>query len=90
MVDNRRHRRVKFDHRHHVQIMGINGTWARPCVIDDVSEEGAKLTVEGKTEKLALKEFFLLLSSTGPGLAFRKCELIWLNGHQIGVKFLRK
>jgi hypothetical protein len=36
---------------------------------------------------LNLKEFFLLLSSTG--LAYRRCELGWVNGDQIGANFLR-
>lgn len=35
----------------------------------------------------ALKEFFLLLSS--PGLAYRRCELAWVNGEEIGVNFLK-
>ena len=35
-----------------------------------------------------LKEFFLLLSSTG--LAYRRCELSWVNGDQIGVTFLKQ
>jgi hypothetical protein len=43
--------------------------------------------VEGSVEGLHLKEFFLLLSSTG--LAYRRCELAWVNGDQIGVIFLR-
>jgi hypothetical protein len=37
-------------------------------------------------EGLSLKEFFLLLSSTG--LAYRRCELGWINGDRIGVNFL--
>jgi hypothetical protein len=36
---------------------------------------------------LNLNEFFLLLSSTG--LAYRRCELSWVNGEQIGVTFLK-
>ena len=55
--------------------------------MEDVSETGAKLTVEGSVEGLHLKEFFLLLSSTG--LAYRRCELAWVNGDQIGVNFLK-
>ena len=47
-----------------------------------------KLTVEGSVEGLHLKEFFLLLSSTG--LAYRRCELAWVNGDQIGVNFLKQ
>jgi hypothetical protein len=46
------------------------------------------LTIDGgSVEGLHLKEFFLLLSSTG--LAYRRCELSWVNGDQIGVNFLR-
>lgn len=68
--------------------MGIDGTWRRNCIMEDVSETGAKLTVEGSVEGLNLKEFFLLLSSTG--LAYRRCELSWVNGDQIGVTFLKQ
>jgi hypothetical protein len=45
-----------------------------------------KLTIPGSIEGLNLKEFFLLLSSTG--LAYRRCELAWVNGDQIGAKFV--
>ena len=69
-------------------MMGIDGTWRRDCVMEDVSETGAKLTVDGSVEGLHLKEFFLLLSSTG--LAYRRCELAWVNGDQIGVNFLKQ
>ena len=68
-------------------MMGIDGTWRRECMMEDISETGAKLTVEGSVEGLHLKEFFLLLSSTG--LAYRRCELAWVNGDQIGVNFLK-
>jgi hypothetical protein len=34
---------------------------------------------------LRAREFFLLLSSTG--LAFRRCELVWVDGSQVGVRF---
>ena len=49
---------------------------------------GVEATVEGSVEGLHLKEFFLLLSSTG--LAYRRCELAWVNGDQIGVNFLKQ
>jgi hypothetical protein len=60
----------------------------RACTIKHVSEAGAALLVESSIEGLALKEFFLLLSSTG--LAYRRCELNWVNGGEIGVNFLRQ
>lgn len=78
--------RVVFSKGYAAHMMAIDGTWRRGCKLLDVSETGAKMTVEGSITGLALKEFFLLLSSTGP--AFRRCELAWVNGDQIGVNFL--
>jgi len=69
-------------------MMAIDGTWRCNCIMEDVSEAGAKLTVEGSVEGVHLKEFFLLLSSTG--LAYRRCELSWVNGDQIGVSFIKQ
>jgi PilZ domain len=80
--------RVTFERGIPAHMMGIDGTWRRDCRMEDVSETGAKLTVEGSVEGLHLKEFFLLLSSTG--LAYRRCELSWVNGDQIGVNFLKQ
>ncbi len=79
--------RVRFDHARRARMMGIDGTWQRECVIADVSDGGAKLAVNS-IEGLPLKEFFLVLSSTG--LAYRHCRLVWVNGDQIGVSFLRR
>jgi PilZ domain len=79
--------RVVFERGFPAFMMGIDGTWRRNCTIEDVSETGAKLTVDGSVEGLHLKEFFLLLSSTG--LAYRRCELAWVNGDQLGVNFLK-
>src|ERR1700743_2843688 len=78
---------VTFERGIPAQMMGIDGTWRRECVMEDVSETGAKLTVDGSVEGLHLKEFFLLLSSTG--LDYRRCVLSWVNGDQIGVNFLK-
>ena len=84
---DRKSERVDFERGIHVYIMGIDGTWRRDCRMIDVSQTGARLCVEGSLEGLDLKEFFLLLSSTG--LAYRRCRLIRLAGDQIGVEFLR-
>jgi hypothetical protein len=45
------------------------------------------LTVEGSIQGFNLKEFFLLLSSTG--LAYRRCELVRVNGTDMDVQFLK-
>jgi hypothetical protein len=86
-AERRKGERVTFERGYSAQMMGIDGTWRRDCTMEDVSEHGAKLTVNGSMEGLHLKEFFLLLSSTG--LAYRRCELAWVNGDQIGVNFLK-
>ena len=87
VTERRKGERVTFERGIAAHMMGIDGTWRRDCTMEDVSETGAKLTVEGSVEGLHLKEFFLLLSSTG--LAYRRCELAWVNGDQIGVNFLK-
>ena len=84
-MDQRNSHRVTFEHAYSAQMMAIDGTWRRPCTIEDISDTGAKLAVESTIDGLALKEFFLLLSSTG--LAFRRCELAWVNGDRLGVIF---
>ena len=82
---DRKSERVEFGRGIDVRMMGIDGTWRRDCVMNDVSETGSRLTVNGSIQGLDLKEFFLLLSSTG--LAFRRCRMIRLAGDQIGVEF---
>ncbi|MBN9583973.1 MAG: PilZ domain-containing protein [Afipia sp.] len=88
MAERQRGDRVVFERGFPAHLMGIDGTWRRNCLVEDISETGAKLTVDGSVEGLNLKEFFLLLSSTG--LAYRRCELAWVNGEQIGAGFLKQ
>ena len=85
---DRKSGRVDFERGIRVYIMGIDGTWRRECMMVDVSQSGARLRIEGSAEGLDLKEFFLLLSSTG--LAFRRCQLVRMDGDQIGVRFLAR
>src|SRR6266446_5785310 len=85
--ENKALERVAFSRGYGVCIMGIDGTWRRPCVLNAISDNDAVLTVEGSIQGLNLKEFFLLLSSTG--LAYRRCELVRVNGTEMDVRFLR-
>ena len=82
----RKARRVGFSSAIPVQIVGVDGTWRRDCLTRDVAESGAKLRVKRSVEGLDLREFFLVLSTTGS--AYRRCEMVWLNGDQLGVRFL--
>jgi hypothetical protein len=85
--DGKAPERVSFSRGYGVCIMGIDGTWRRDCLLNAISDTDAILTVEGSIQGLNLKEFFLLLSSTG--LAYRRCELVRVNGAEIDVRFLK-
>jgi hypothetical protein len=78
--------RVQFQHDHLVNLLAVDGTWRRACILKDVSATGARLAVDGTTDVLTSREFFLVLSSTG--LAFRRCQLVWINGPLVGVNFV--
>jgi hypothetical protein len=84
--DARKALRVQMDHRQSVNLMASDGTWRRSCVLLDVSQSGAKIEVEGTLDVLQAKEFFMVLSSTG--LAYRRCELVWIDGTTAGVHFV--
>jgi PilZ domain len=86
-MELRKAKRVVFERGFAANMMAIDGTWRRPCTMEDVSETGARLTVDGSIEGLPLKEFFLLLSTMGN--AYRRCQLAWVNGDQVGVFFLK-
>jgi PilZ domain len=83
---DRKSERVRMEHSRPVNLMGVDGTWRRSCVLIDISATGARLEVEGTLEVLGVQEFFLLLSSTG--LAYRRCELVRVDGSEVGVKFI--
>src|SRR3954463_14865031 len=85
--ENKGTERVTFSRGYDVCIMAIDGTWRRDCQLNSVSDTDATLTVEGSIQGLNLKEFFLLLSSTG--LAYRRCELVRVNGTDMDIHFLR-
>lgn len=86
LAPKRKARRVEFSRGIPVQIVGLDGTWRRNCLMMDVAFGGAKLVIEPSTNRLASKDFFLVLSTTGA--AYRRCELVWSNGKQLGVRFL--
>jgi hypothetical protein len=85
--DNKGSDRVTFSRGYDVCIMAIDGTWRRDCQLNAISDNDAILTVEGSIQGLNLKEFFLLLSSTG--LAYRRCELVRVNGTEMDIQFLK-
>ncbi len=87
-AERRNFGRVQFGHGYNARIIGIDGTWQRDCRVADVSDTGAQLTIRGPLEGLDIKEFFLVLSTTGS--AHRRCERVWLRGSELGVRFLKE
>ncbi len=85
--ENKNLDRVTFSRGYDVCIMAIDGTWRRSCQLNAISDNDAILTVEGSIQGLNLKEFFLLLSSTG--LAYRRCELVCVNGAEMDIQFIK-
>jgi PilZ domain len=61
------------------------GFAARPCLVQDMSITGAKITVED-TNVLPgrLRLAFARDARTG-----RNCEVVWRRGKSLGVKFVR-
>ena len=84
---DRKNSRVSFERPIDTMLMGIDGTWRRDCKLVDVSGTGARLIASGSLEGLNLREFFLLL--TPSGVAYRRCELVRIDGEEIGVRFLK-
>ena len=82
----RDNQRVEFGKAIEANLVAIDGTWRLGCVVLDISAEGAKIVLDGQCPVGKGKEFFLLLSKVG--LVYRRCELSWVNGDEIGVHFL--
>ena len=61
------------------------GFAARPCVVQDMSSTGAKITVEDPNVLPAK----LRLAFTRDARTGRNCEVVWRRGKSIGVKFVR-
>jgi hypothetical protein len=69
--ERRKGARVQFEPPLKVTMMAIDGTWARECLLIDVSDSGAQIGM--KDTGVSTEEFFLLLSSIGTP-AFRRCK----------------
>ena len=61
------------------------GFAARPCVVEDLSASGAKVTVEdNNTLPAKLRLAFSRDARNGT-----PCEVVWRRGKTVGVKFVR-
>ncbi len=82
---NRDKRKLPRRHfRYPAQVDMGDGVAMRPCTLSDVSQGGARMTIDAPD---ALpNEFALLLSSDGG--ARRWCQVAWRTETEIGVQFL--
>jgi len=61
------------------------GFAARPCVVQNLSTSGAKLTIDDpNTLPAKLRLAFSRDARTG-----RNCEVVWRRGKTVGIKFVR-
>jgi len=61
------------------------GFAARPCVVQDMSSTGAKITIQDPNVlPTRLRLAFARDARTG-----RNCEVVWRRGSSIGIKFVR-
>jgi hypothetical protein len=61
------------------------GFAARQCVVQDVSDAGARITIDDpNTLPAKLRLAFARDARTGRG-----CEVVWRRGNSVGVKFVR-
>ncbi|MBR0693070.1 PilZ domain-containing protein [Bradyrhizobium lablabi] len=60
------------------------GFAARPCVVEDMSSSGAKITIQDANTLPAR----LRLAFSRDARAGRACEVVWRRGKTFGVKFV--
>ena len=64
----------------------LDGGFAvRPCVVQDMSSSGAKITIDD-TNALPAK---LRLAFARDARTGRNCEVVWRRGKVVGVKFVQ-
>jgi hypothetical protein len=83
---DRKDQRIRFEGGIDVMLIGIDGTWRRPATLVDISASGACVILHQSMAGLNIKEFFLLLTPSGS--TYRRCEMVRVNGEELGVRFL--
>jgi hypothetical protein len=82
-VTKKREARKSFSQSGWITLDG--GFAARPCVVQDMSASGAKITLDDSSALAGrLRLAFARDARTG-----RNCEVVWRQGKSLGVKFVR-
>ena len=64
-MENRKAHRVVFERGYAANMMAIDGTWRRPCTVEDVSDTGAKLTVDRRNRGFEPERIFSAVIDDG-------------------------
>ena len=84
-AEKRQVKRVVFARGLPLRIIALDGTSYQDVTLLDVSDQGARFSVDGALAPSMTKEFFLVLTSSAN--AYRRCEVIWINGTHVGCGF---
>jgi hypothetical protein len=85
MAGATRKREVRKSLRQPGWITFDGGFAVRPCVVQDMSSTGAKITIDDSNMLPAkLRLAFARDARTG-----RNCEVVWRRGKVLGIKFVR-
>jgi hypothetical protein len=60
-----------------------DGTAKHKCQVTDVSQSGAKITVDTAVEIGSLLDIAFV-----PRAAARRCEVVWRRGNTLGIRFI--
>jgi PilZ domain len=60
-----------------------DGTANRKCEVEDVSQSGAKVTVDRAVEVGSRLDIAFV-----PRAAARRCEVVWRRGNKLGLRFV--
>ena len=78
-------REVRRSLRQSAWITLDGGFAARPCVVQDISTAGARITMDDQ----AVSSDRLRLAFARDARTGRNCQVVWRRGKSLGVKFVR-
>jgi hypothetical protein len=78
--------RTEFDRGLSARVVAIDGSWTIPCIVQNISTRGAKLSVKQPMDDSQSNEFFLFFPAIG--MTRRKCRRVWRLEETVGVSFV--
>ena len=78
-----KHREIRRRRHQSAWITLENGTANCKCQVEDVSRNGAKITLDRAVEVGKLFDIAFV-----PRAAGRRCEVVWRRGNMLGIRFI--